>query len=138
VQKFKSDDLLSLFAHLIIVDHRIHRNEIKAFAEAGLALRLRSGDGGLMDRRDLYKWFERRIKSLKEDAQTKEMHSKLLDLFSRLDDIPCQQEVLDWMCVIALSDGSVHINERLIVALAAGHWDLRPPVWEELRPSKTG
>ena len=124
---------MSLFIHLIIVDHRIHREEIKSFVEAGQALRLKTEAGVRMSRRDLFQFFENRIKPIRDDAKTNEMHTKLIELFHKLQYMPDKQKALDWMCVIALSDGSVHVNERLIIALAAGHWDLHPPVWEERR-----
>lgn len=131
MQDYNPEDLLTLLAHVIIADNKVFQEEIDEFVRSSIGLGIRKRDGSLLTRKWLVNWFKTRHEQIKKTVEKHDIQQELASLFRRLRPMDEKQQVLDCMCSIAQSDGHFHINEKLLVALASGHWGMRAPLWND-------
>lgn len=123
------DDILSILAHVVIADNVVRTEQVDAFIKGAQQLNLHAANGQSRSRRWLMSWFKSELPRLKSETENHHVHKVWRDQFVRLRELDNTQNILHQMCAISNAYGRPHTNEQLLVALAAGHWDVRSPAW---------
>lgn len=131
MQHYDPEDLLRLMAHVVVADNRVFDEEIEAFVACAIKLNVQSESGAVLSQPVLEKWFTDNRDSIFKTAEQADVNRVLTDLFINLRPAENKEEILEVMCSIAKADGHFHINEKLLIALASGHWGMRAPIWSE-------
>ena len=124
--KTNSEEILELLAHVVLADKKIVAVEVDAFVNAALGLAIKSENGEIRSRKWLYEWFNRNIEQIDANSDRYDVHEIWARMLSKLEYSGNQKEILESMRNISVSDGYYHLNEKLLVAMAAGQWGLAP------------
>lgn len=124
----QQEDILSMLAHVVVADYVVRPAEIQAFIEGARRLNLRADNGTRRSRKWLLDWFNSALPRIKTEATNNNVHEIWHRKLTRLAAMDTKQHILDQMNEISNASGRPHTNEQLLLALAAGHWDIRSPV----------
>ena len=123
----RPEDLLEILALVVVADNRVFEQEIDAFVNAAQSLEIRSEDGSLRTRQWLFDWFHNRYKSLQKEKQSIDLSDHWSRMLKKLKEADNREQILERMNEISKADGYFHINEKLLIALAAGMWGSPTP-----------
>ena len=120
----EQNDILSLIAASIFADKRVYASEIEAFVKASRKLKpLRAAQPKLSEA-GLLQWYEANKDEIRQKVITPYFKDWFYDLLSRLNHIEDKQSILDAMQKVSMADGSVHVSERALMALAKRYWGM--------------
>ena len=112
---------------VITADSKILKEEIDSFRTVATNLNLTDRQGVALSDQWVSHWFEKNSEAVRAESGRPEAVSKLVHLFIRLQKWPNKIKLLDALCHVAASDGQFHINEKVLITLAAAYWDINSP-----------
>ena len=121
------DDLLSLFAAVIIADKRVFAQEIDVFLKATSTLKTALDIQPNLSEARILSWYEMNKDAVREEVTGPYFRSWLYDRLDRLAHIKSKQDILDIMNKISLADGELHSSESSLMSLTARRWKLDIP-----------
>ncbi|NNC36194.1 MAG: hypothetical protein EX271_02325 [Acidimicrobiales bacterium] len=121
------EDVLRLLLYVVAADKKIYQNEIDGFLKATTDLCLADTDGNALPRSWLFDWFLQNYQAVKTDTENSDFSTNLVHHFIRLRTWPDKKRLLSILCNIAVADGDYHLNEKVLVALAAAYWEEKAP-----------
>lgn len=122
-----TEDVLRLLVYVVVADKKIHQDEIDGFLKAASSLNLIGSDQNLLDRGWFFDWFLHNCEDIRANARLPEMDNEIVHLFIRLQSWPDKIGLLTALRSVAASDGEYHLDEKVLIALAAAYWDLKMP-----------
>ena len=123
----ETEDVLNLLLFVITADSKILKEEIESFRTVAAELNLSDRQGIALSDQWVSNWFEKNSEAVRQESGRPEADSKLVHLFIRLQKWPNKIKLLDALCHVAASDGQFHINEKVLITLAAAYWDINSP-----------
>lgn len=120
-------DILSLLAYVVMADHEVHPQEINSFLDAALELNLNDNTGLELSRAWLFDWFLQNYENIKQNSHPSGSDADIVRLFLRLQSWERKKELLNSAIKIAVSDDDYHLNEKVLITLAAAYWDMKVP-----------
>ena len=124
------EDVLRLLVFVITADAKIYQEEIDSFLSVVAEMPLSNTDGEVLTRGWLFDWFLHNCEPIRAETASPEAESKIVHLFVRLQSWPNKNQLLDALRSVAASDGQYHLNEKVLIALAAAYWDAETPTME--------
>jgi uncharacterized tellurite resistance protein B-like protein len=121
------NNVLRLLTFVIVADAKIYQKEIDAFLAAADGLDMSDRDGKRLSRTWLFEWFLQYCENIRAESTLPNVDTKLVKLFVRLQSWPTKQQLLAALCKVAAADGHFHINEKVLIALAAAYWGQSTP-----------
>ena len=117
-------NILSLIAATIFADKRVFAAEIEMFAKAAAKLKhLQQASPKLSEARLLI-WYEENKDDIRANVAAPYFKDWFYDILEQLKSVQDKEAILDVMEKIARADGSVHISERALTALAKRYWGM--------------
>jgi len=123
----QTKDVLQLLLFVITADSRILDEEVASFRDVSIGMKLTNSVGDPLSATWLSEWFTQNCESARAQSGQPETDSTLVHLFVRLKDWPNKIQLLDALCSVAASDGQIHLNEKVLITLAAAYWDTKSP-----------
>ena len=124
------DDVLRLLVYVITADDKVYQEEIDSFLRVSSELELSDDNSLILERDWLFDWFLQNYEAVKAANVRADVDTKIVHLFIRLKAWPNKKQLLDATRTIAASDGDYHLNEKVVIALAAAYWDMKSPAME--------
>jgi uncharacterized tellurite resistance protein B-like protein len=121
------EDVLSLLVFVITADAKIYQEEIDSFLSVAAGMPLSDTEGNVLTRGWLFDWFLQNCEPIRAQTASAEAESKIVHLFVRLQSWQDKNQLLDALRSVAASDGQYHLNEKVLIALAAAYWDAETP-----------
>ena len=124
------DDVLRLLVYVITADDKIYQEEIDSFLNVTSELRLSDMNSQVLTREWLLDWFSHNLEGIKSASDNSDVDMQIIHLFIRLQLWDEKAQLLSATRKIAGSDGDYHLNEKVLIALAAAYWDMETPAME--------
>lgn len=121
------EDVLSLLVFVITADEKIYQKEIDSFLSVAAGLKVADKEGNALTRGWLFDWFLHNCEPIRAQTTSPEAEHKIVHLFVRLQSWPNKVQLLEALRSVAASDGQYHLNEKVLIALAAAYWDTESP-----------
>lgn len=118
------DDLLCLFAAVIVSDKRVFAEEIQTMLKETSKIQSAVNVESELSEAKVLLWYEMNKASVIEKLSSHEFETWFYRCLNGLDHIEDKQAVLDVMLKISLADGELHESESGLIALTARHWKL--------------
>lgn len=121
------DDILTLLALTILADKKVVEQEIDTFLRIAPEITKGLGLKKPMSQSKLMAWLYTNQAQIKPMLASPEFAKILIGLFTRTQNIPNKQAILNKMTEIAAADNEVHVSEKALIVLAAHHWNVSVP-----------
>ena len=118
------NDILSLIAATIFADKRVYASEVETFLSASSKLKVLQDSKPALSEARLLAWYELNKDDIRQKITTPYFKDWFYQLLEQLSDVDDKQSILDVMHDISRADGSVHVSERALIALAKRFWGM--------------
>lgn len=111
-------------ALVIIADDRVFEEEVSEFVNAVTALQNSVEFQTPVESQNLRDWFNSHEHELNSLMQSPRADAEIAKLFVRLNTMSDKKNMLKGMLSVAVSDGEIHLNEKILMSMAALYWNL--------------